>query len=385
MHRDSSCKFLARLTIAKFIMKNKLLYISDQGELSNHSFVENVVNGFLSKYFDIYTVYFSKNHGFEVKGNKIIFPRGVRNSPVKYIEETKCVDLDAISYVIVRNNFKALSSVIDFVGKRNIKVGFQLSFPHSYRRVYEAWQENKSILRKRLEYFFVSRREASLIEKCDIFFPISMSMKKEFFPGVQVKTCPLGLGVDPYKITLKKQNNQGRLRFIYIGTVDHLRRLDVVFNVLSSMKEDFDLRVFTKEADYARSLIKTPDPRIQINEFIPREELFQEISKSDVGIFLLPVNDLYKVASPTKVMEYYSCLVPSIMSKIDECVELFENREAGWLCDFDESSLKKTFEEVFKCSRDQIRKMGERGQKILLEKRNYEIMALEIYKSMISL
>lgn len=365
-------------------MKNKLLYISDQNELSNHSFIENVINGYLKEYLDTYTVYFSKNQNHEIIDNRIILPNNAKNNPIKYLQEKKYVEVNEFSYIIVRNNYKALAHAIRISRKTNIKIGFQLSFPHSYRRVCQASQEQKSLLRKKLAYCIASRIETSLIEKCDIFFPISISMKNTFFPNIKVKTHPLSLGIDPDNIK-RKPDNIGKIKFIYIGTVDKLRKLDVVFNALSSIQEDFELLVFTKESNYAKSLLKAPDLRIIIKDFIPREELFQEISRSDVGIFLLPVDDLYRVASPTKVMEYYSCSVPALMSKIDECIELFENRNVGWLCDFDELSLKKTFEEIFKHSRDQIRKMGEEGQRILVEKRNYRIMAQELYNSLNSL
>ena len=355
----------------------KLLYISDQFKNSNHNFIESFFNGYLKKHFDVTLVYFSRGDFLKKEGNIITFPYKKRKRIHKEIK----LDYD---YVIVRNRFDILKRFTKL--NRDFKLGFQLSFPHTFRRYYQAQMEKKSLIRKKIEYEIKNFLEKRLIKKCDFFLPITDTMQKIFYYEIKIPYFPLPLGADRNLLFNKETREDEKIRFIYIGSVDKLREMDTVLKAFSNIKkENFLLDIFTPNENYAKTLLQKERENINIYPSLPRKEIIKKLSSYDIGVALIPPTLLYIVSSPIKVMEYYSSSIPSLMSKIPECTQLFCNEKEGWLCDFDEKSIEETIKKILKTPKSEIKKMGERGREKLLKNRNYEKLSKNFYDFLNSL
>ncbi len=358
-------------------MKKKLLYITDQFRNSNHSSIEAIFDGYLKEYFDITLLYFDKTTDTQKQTeNRIYFPYKKRK------EISKKTDLQRYDIIIVRNRFDILKQLLFL--KRDFKLGFQLSFPHSFRRYYQAKMEKKALFRKKIEYEIKDYMEKKYIKRCDFFLPISSTMYKLFYYDLKVPCFTLPLGIDPKSILKKERRDDEKIRFVYTGSIDRLREFDVVLKAFCKVKrDDFTLDIFTPHFEYAKSLMdELPNEmksKIRLSKSLPRDELLKKLPSFDVGIFLIPESLLYAVSSPTKVMEYYQCQIPSLMSKIPECLELFADEEEGWICDFDENEIEKKVKKILTLTKEEIAKMGIKGEEVLSQKRNYKTISKEFY------
>lgn len=112
-----------------------LLFISDKDENFNESFIENVINGFLKQYFEIYCVYFGDK--IYKNNNKIILLKSQRSRALKVINDN-FLSLKSVDFLIVRNFLDILKSAVKIKKIYKFKLFFQLSFPHFYRSYNEA-------------------------------------------------------------------------------------------------------------------------------------------------------------------------------------------------------------------------------------------------------
>lgn len=344
----------------------KLLYVTDKFDFANHSFIDSVIDKYLKNFLEVDLIYWTRNE-FLKKDNKFLIPyrKNIKNF----------IDLQQYDVIIVRNFFRVLKEVLR---DKSYKVGFQLSFPHTYRRLYQAKVEKKAILRKTIEYKMKTFFEKKLIKKCDFFFPISEEMKKTFFSDIEIPYMILPLGLDEDYIIKKNFIPHSTLKMIYIGTIDKLRRFNLVLEHLKKFKnKNWLLDIYSKTSISIPPEIQN---KVKLKGFLEREKLLQKISEYDIGIFLLPENKLYNVASPTKVMEYYQAGIPAIMSNIPECKELFYPNKGFFM-----NIEKLNFDVIFNTSYKELYNMGLEGQKILREKRNYKKIAKELFYFIMSI
>ena len=363
----------------KNLEPKRLLYITDMAEGTHESAVDYLFGKYLKRYLKVERLYFSKNitENYTNVDDDIIISYRLRQKIHKFINFS---DYDVI---IIRNRFDILNSVLK-QNKNSTKIGFQLTFPHSYRRKFQAKMENRGYLRKSLEYVFKHYREHKLLEKCDFFFPISWEMKKIFFPNLSTPTLPLPMGIECESASRKKNENQKISnfikRFVYIGTVDPLRRMDLVFQALVPLiDQEWELDIYTKDTLYTHSILpESLKSKITVFNYIERSMLMETLGKYDCGIFLLPENTLYNVASPTKVMDYYQAGIPALMSPIPECLYLFDN-ESGFFSPFETSKITENFQLILSTHSHKLKKMGEKGRKSLRKSRSYCKLAEKLY------
>lgn len=343
----------------------KLLYISDKFDFEPHSFIDGVIKKYLRNHIDVDLVYWSKHHNFLKIDNLFLIP--YKQNLTKYI------DLKKYDIIIVRNFFHILNKILSFKKRYNYKVGFQLSFPHTYRRLYQAKIEKKAVLRKTIEFKIKTFFEKRLINQCDYFFPISKEMKKIFYNDINTSFFILPLGIDENLVIKKEFAPHKNLKMIYIGTIDKLRNFDNVLDYLTKYSnKNWILDIYSKTNPKIPETIKD---KINFKGYIEHKKIIKKISEYDIGIFLLPENKLYSVASPTKVMEYYQAGIPTVMSDIKECRDLFYP-DKGFIMNFDNLN----FDPVFNTDLKKLNKMGIEGQQVLLKKRNYKNIAKELYE-----
>ena len=360
----------------------KLLYITDQQEYSEHGSIGPLFQGYLRKHVEVHMVYFTKfKHSFQTKGLDYIVPEKDKKELCGYLKE-KGVALESFDFLFVRNMGDILENVLTHRETYGYKVGFRASFPKTIEAYESMKAEEKATWFSGLSTQYKAYKKRKLIERCDLFMPTSKDMQETFY-GASGLTCfPLPAGLDPAKIRKHALAPHEETRFVYVGTLDRLRQFDRVLAAFESLGErPWHLTILTLDVTYAKGLIaKHPaiEERIEIHRAEDLNELMERINGCDVGLALLPRSPLFDTSIPAKVMDYYTCAIPAIVTENAKNRTLFEEGEALF-SDFEATAIAQTLEAVIAMPRGEIARIGEAGQeRILGMKRNYEIMAEEL-------
>jgi glycosyltransferase involved in cell wall biosynthesis len=356
-----------------------ILCLTDQFDGSNHSAIEGIFGKYLPEYAPVRLVFFDRSlkKGFS-RERRIILPYSCKHRDICRALEPY-LDMQEIDLVIVRNFSAVLRRVLNRQDRFGYRVGFWHSFPHDFRRLHEARQEKKAVGRKALEYAFNRFRERRLIRRVDFLITMSAEFKNSWHPEALAPAYSLPMGVDFEGLPIRNSTVTGPKKFIYIGAVDALRQSEVIARAFHRTPGEFILDFFTSSRNQTVNRIRgLGDCRIRVHPAVPREQLFRKMAAYDAGVGLIPDNELYRAASPTKAFEYYAAGLPALINALPEYVELFDHRMA-FFCDFSQEAMQKKLIEVLATSREVLRQMGERGKAVVAEKRNYRDLAGDLF------
>lgn len=359
----------------------RILLITDQSPGSTHSAVEGIFGGYLKQHCDVDLAYFSREQRSpQAHGTNFILPHRLkRRGAFQGLQAV--TDLGGYDAIIVRNLFGALRSVLKNQHRFHYRVGFWESFPHSFRRLYEAKATGRARLRKTIEYAIRHRIENSLLARCDFYFPITETFRQRFRSTLNIPYLPLPMGVDFKDIapTASPVNITGPKRFVYIGTIDGLRDVELIFSAFASTPGDFVLDVFTQsDNETVRKIRALGDKRINVHPAQPRAQLMRTLQSYDVGIGLIPPTDLYIVSSPTKTLEYYAAGIPAILNRLPEYEALF-NESSAFFCELTAEAISAMVSRIHSMSRKELHQTAHKGREIVMQQRSYAVMAERLY------
>lgn len=362
---------------------SKFLYITDQDEYTDHSFIGPLFQKYLNKHFEINTVFFSKfKSDIELKDDgRIIIPEKLSSNLLNELDK-KGINIKDFNFVVVRNNTSLLKDVLKQKIKNNYKVGFRLSFPKRIAKLQTDEANNKKnffdIINNKIQTF----SEISLINECDIFLPTSFQMKNDYFKDVKIRTFVIPSAIDPDLLHDNIQHHENEKRFFYAGTLDKLREFETVLKAFSNIsKDNYKLVISTKDPEYLDNILQNftdLKENIEVCKASTRNDLLDLIALADVGLSILPNIALFNSSTPVKVLDYYSSAVPCLMSNNENNNSIFEDSSSAWFCDFTEESIKEKLEYIISLSKDDIAQVGINGQKRLLAVRNYERIAADL-------
>jgi glycosyltransferase involved in cell wall biosynthesis len=234
-----------------------------------------------------------------------------------------------------------------------------------------------------------------IINKSDFVLPISNWMKKELvnkIPENKMMPLPMGVNIKNFSpenrknLRKKYQLNQKKV-FLYVGTLDSSRNLEVIIEaflrvkrykndicllIVGSGNSEDKLKKLTLELGLNDNIIFTG----QISYFDIPDIIFT----ADICLSPIPPIPLFKVSSPTKLFEYMAMEKPIIANKgIFEQEEILSESMAGILINFDSDSFAEGMIELMD-NPQKSRKMGENGRKWVINNRNYKKMALDVEK-----
>lgn len=362
---------------------SNFLYITDQDEYSDHSFIGPLFQKYLTKHFDINTTFFSNSKErieFEENG-RIIIPKKFQNNILEELQKAG-INLEKFEFVVIRNNTDLLKEVLDKKQNYNFKVGFRLSFPKRIAKLQTDEANNKKILFDVISNKIKTFSEISLINKCDIFLPTSFQMKDDYFKDVKTRSFVIPSAIDPDNLHENIQHESSEKRFFYAGTLDKLREFETILEAFSNINSsNYKLMISTKDPEYLEKLLEEFENlsnNIEVYNATNRDELLELIAKADVGIAALPDIALFNSSTPMKVLDYYSSAIPCIMSNNENNTSIFEDNTSAWFTNFDEDSIRQKLEQIINLSKDEVAKVGQNGQNRLLAVRNYERIAADL-------
>ncbi len=366
--------------------KMKLLYITDQQEYTEHGTIGPLFHGYLKEYLDLNIVYFTKfKNSFQKKGSDYVVPQQYAKEICRYLD-VKEVDLSSYDFVFVRNMLDVLSDVLKQKQKYGFKVGFRVSFPKT-EVAYEAQKAaNNTSLFGMVDKYFQEYNKKRLISQCELFMPTSKEMQNEFYADIEVESFVLPAGLDPARITPHRASDGDERHFIYVGTLDSLRDFDKVLLAFSKLStKSWHLNISTLNLEYAKEVMQNYPAiteKVTLLHADNLDELMKQVDDCDVGIALLPDIPIYSTSVPAKVMDYYTCAIPAILTDNAKNRVLFDESDALF-CQFEIDAIAQKLQEIIEMSQEEIATMGHAGQqKLLKHKRNYEIMAKELFEKL---
>jgi glycosyltransferase involved in cell wall biosynthesis len=207
-------------------------------------------------------------------------------------------------------------------------------------------------------------------------------MQEEYFSGVNIKTFICPPAIDPEVLHKNIQHEGEEKRFFYAGTLDKLREFETVLEAFNELETtNWKLTISTKDPEYAVDVVHNYSniaANVEINNAKTKKELLEFIAKADIGISVLPEIALFNTSTPVKIMDYYSSAVPCIMTNNANNNTIFTDEHDAWFCKFDKDSIKKKLEYIIGLSKEDVAKVGERGQERLLDIRNYKRIAADL-------
>ncbi len=232
----------------------KLLYITDQDEYVDHSFIAPLFEIYLKKYMHIDIVYFTEfKSDFERKdSHRFTVPSRYKNILLNELVRND-VDINTYDYVMVRNNINIMNHVLKEKEKHHYKTAFRLSFPKRIvKMAYDSVNNPfcfKTYFLNILTNTFKIKRETKIINSCDVFLPTSHSMHHTFFPNVNIKTILCPAGINPKMLHPNLEHTGDEKRFFYVGTLDKVREFETVLKAFSEVKSDkWHLSISTRDS-----------------------------------------------------------------------------------------------------------------------------------------
>lgn len=368
----------------------KFLYITDQEEYADHSFIGPLFEKYLKEYYVVDIVYFTEfKSDFEKKDeHRFIIPTRYKSTVLDELSRNN-INISDYSYIVVRNTTEILQHVLKQRDAYNYKVGYRLSFPKRRAKIQNDKANNKAGLFDTLTDKLKTHNETKMINDCDIFLPTSQRMFEEFFSDVKIKMIPCPPAIDPEILHDNIQHEGEEKRFFYAGTLDKLREFETVLEAFNEIKSDkWKLTISTKDPEYAQKMVNSYDSlssHVNIKNAKTKTELLELISQADVGVALLPNISLYNTSTPVKILDYYSSAVPSIMTNSANSNRIFTDDYDTWFCEFNKDSIKEKIEYIIDLSKEEVAQVGLKGQERLLNIRNYKTVAKKLARKLDSL
>lgn len=361
----------------------KLLYITDQDEYVDHSFITPLFEVYLKKYMMIDIVYFTEfKSDFECKdSHRFTVPARYKNILLDELERND-IDIGNYDFVMVRNNIDLIQLVLKYREKYNYKALYRFSFPKRRIKMYCDKAEHKNTLLYAMTHGFKTKKETKIINRCDAFLPTSKSMHKAFFPKVNIPTILCSPAIDPAVLHDNLQHTGEEKRFFYAGTLDKVREFETVLDAFSKVKSDkWKLLISTRDTPYAQEMLgnyPSIKDHIEVYNAKTKDDLLDLIAKADIGVALLPDIPIYNSSTPVKIFNYYSSAVPCLMTNSGHTSTIFTDCSDAWFSDFTQSDITKKIEYLLTLSKEEVAQVGVKGQKRLLDIRNYETIAKNI-------
>lgn len=365
---------------------NSLLYITDQEEYSENGTISTLFNIYLREYWNVDIVYVTKyKTSFAKKENNLIVPSSKQNNIIPYLIN-KDINIDSYDFIFIRNKRSILKNVLKYKKTYNYKIAFRVSYPIKHHKLEFINTFFPYSLIKEYQYKQKIKNRDFLVNQCDLFLPSSSQAKDQFYSNIKIESFPIFTGLDPEKLNKHIVSFSDTIKFIYIGSIDKIREFHVILDAFLKISDKaWHLNISTTSKVYITSLLNNyPQlkPKISLLSAMSLKELREQINQNDVGIALLPRNKFYDTVLADKVIDYYSCSLPALLTSNEKNHSIFDEDEA-YFCDFDVDSIAEKLKFLINTPSQSDAIVGNKGQQKLLSlKRNYKTLAQDLAKKL---
>jgi glycosyltransferase involved in cell wall biosynthesis len=368
----------------------QLLYITDQQEYADHGTIAPLFGHYLKSYMRVSIVYYTRyKDSFQCKADDCIVPEEKLPQIIRYLEE-EGFNIGQYDFILVRNRFDILGTVLEHRAQYGYKVGFRLSFPKNETAYAAMMAKYNRAFFARIALQRKRRREKRRIEQCDLFLPASPMLAAGLYGQLSVPTMPLPAGIDPERITKAKTGFATPRRFIYVGSLNALRRFETILDAFSDIADlPWSLDVSTFDPTYLKALLKgypALKARIRILQASSLSELSDQIAACDIGLALMPELPIFAMTLPAKVMDYYAAGVPVLLSDTPKNRDRLHDHDEAFFCPFDRRAIARKLQSLLYTDEASLMQVRERGvARILSAGRSYDQMAMQLHRRIASL
>ncbi|WP_297810737.1 hypothetical protein [uncultured Helicobacter sp.] len=367
----------------------RILCITDKTYNEEETSIKGVFEKYLLEYAEVHCVYFTKDSKaykpcFE--NNRFILPYSTKHR--KFIQNFMNLGGNLLDYnfIIVRNFYGIAKQILPF----HKQVIFWETFPHDYRRLYEAKRDKKAIWRKTIEYkikFFLHNK---ILNKCLAYVGSTLHFKSLHKLNIPIFSLPNGIDFELLNDEAIMRNitsiNQP-LKLIYIGAIDENRELAKIIEAISKVKGEFSLDIFSgssnQEVEKIRQ-ITIKDTRISLHPPLPFSSLVTRLSTYDVGLGIIPNTPLYSVSSPIKAMEYAGNGVIPLLNDLPEYLRLFDKYTA-FFTQNNLNAITQSLEKILNTPKEHLLDKKQATFKNAQKRMDYKIITKNFYDFLLSL
>lgn len=369
----------------------KILCITDKPYNEQEVTILGVFEKYLLEYAQVHCAYFTKDSKLcppSFKENRFILPYSTKHR--KFIQNLMNLGGNLLDYdfIIVRNFYGIAKQILPF----HKQIIFWETFPHDYRRIYEAKRDKKAIWRKSIEYkikYFLHNR---ILAKCIAYLTMTPQLQQIFQPDLKIPIHCIPSGIDfenlnTTKITQNTAKINQPLKLIYTGSIDQNRELAQIIEAISKAQGAFVLDIFSPSKNpevEAIAQIAAQDKRIVLHPPLPLLQMLETLSTYDIGLGIIPNTPLYSVSSPMKIMEYAGNGVIPLINDLPEYLRLFDESNAFFSA-HDSNAITKTIERILQTPKEQLIAKKQAVFQIAKEKMDYRNIAKNVYDFLISL
>jgi len=361
----------------------KLLYITDQDEYVDHSFIAPLFEVYLKKYMTVDILYFTefKSDFFRKDKHHFVVPSRYKNVLLHELKQNH-IDIKSYDFIMVRNNIEIMKHILKHREKYHYKALYRFSFPRRSVNIQCKGAEKKNQLFNHCMHYLQTKKETKIINRCDAFLPTSHLMHKTFRPDVNISSIICAPAINPSALHTHQQHDGDEIRFVYVGTLDKVRAFNTILDAFSALEnKSWKLYISTRDVEFANQMLEAyPNLQKNINIYHAKtkDALLALIAKTDIGIALLPDLPIYNTSTPVKTFDYYASGVPCLMTQSDHTSTIFTDCVDAWFSDFSAKEIEAKLSYLLTLSKEDIASIGNKGQQRLLEVKNYETIAKTI-------
>lgn len=160
----------------------------------------------------------------------------------------------------------------------------------------------------------------------------------------RISAVPMGVDtelLEPDGAARRPPGLDGMPIIAYLGTLDHMRRLDLVIDALALVRQRHpgaSLLLIGGSPDRTDTDKLQAHARgsglagaVHITGWMPGQQAWQLLRGSDVAISYIPRGLMYDYSSPTKLLEYLALGMPSVGNDSPDQLHVLTRSDAGWL------------------------------------------------------
>jgi len=308
------------------------------------------------------------------------------------------IDTEGIDCIIVRDSPEFGFMANELSIRYDIRFIYRLSsyFP-TMRKQFLTYRKTPRAIMRYIKGVIGEFIYSKLIKECDLFLPISSSMKdyyKTKYPNK--KMLPVTSNPPESFINFDQRNiKKVPQRLIYVGQISLIRDCEFFIKVLKKVKKNFpnvelDLVGPVMDSGLKNKLKRSAEKEGVLDNLlfhgeVEKEKVPELVSSSVIGLSPIPPTKAYLMSSPTKVVEYIALGVPTVANReIEDQRYVIEESAGGFAVPYNTDDFAKKI--IYLLENPEIAdKMGKAGKGWIKRNRTYGLMAKKLEKELLNL
>lgn len=283
---------------------------------------------------------------------------------------------------------------------RGVPFFYWLSFPHSEDQVARARKRGPGA---GMRYWFPLIQGLFgqwvlyrlVLPRADHVFVQSIQMQHDVaarrIPWERMTAVPMGVDIEAAATGVVAPATDARLQnrrvLVYLGTLDPLRQIEVLFAMLVQVRQHVPNALLVLVGDTSdaghRNWLQSEAQRLGVANcviftgWLPSIQAWAYVRAAEIGLSPFPRSFLLDSASPTKAIEYLALGLPVVANDNPDQAEVIGESGAGRCVPLEPESFAQAVIELLQDA-SLRREMGKRGRTYVLGRRSYGHIAARV-------